>query len=133
MTLDDFRVIEMSGPEPVFDEVMSEFLRNSRDEFVARCQRGGLLEYGDLGASVPWLWRLTFFTRGLMRDETGEVLPVERHVVALRFLPDYLRTVNQFQSIALLEPRNAFHPNLAPPAICLHLYPGMPLLEIVEA
>ena len=52
---------------------------------------------------------------------------------AVRFLPDYLRQVNQFQTIALLEPKNAFHPNLAPPAICLHLYPGMPLVEMVEA
>jgi hypothetical protein len=133
MTIEDLRVIEMSGTEPVFDEVMSEFLLNSRDEFVSRAGRGGLLEFADLGTRLPWLWRLTFLTRGLAREEAGEIHNVERHVVAVRFLPDYLRQVNQFQMIALLEPRNAFHPNLAPPAICLHLYPGMPLIEIAEA
>jgi hypothetical protein len=133
MIIDDLRVVEMSGPEPVFDDVMSEFLRNSRDEFIERCGRGGLIEYADLGTKVPWLWRLTFRTRGLARDEGGEVQVIDRHVVALRFLPDYLRQVNQFQTIALLEPKNAFHPNLAPPAICLHLYPGMPLIEIAES
>jgi hypothetical protein len=133
MTIEDLRVLDMSGPEPVFDEVMTEFLHNSRAEFLARCQRGGLIEYADLGTRTPWLWRLTFLSRGLMRDEAGEIQGVERHVVAVRFLPDYLRQVNQFQSIALLEPKNAFHPNLAPPAICLHLYPGMPLVEMAEA
>ena len=132
MTIDDLRVVEMSGPEPVFDDVMTEFLRNSRDEFVERCRRGGLIEYADLGTTVPWLWRLTFRTRGLGRDEAGQVQAIDRHVVALRFLPDYLRQVNQFQTLALLEPRNAFHPNLREGAICLHLYPGMPLIEIAE-
>ena len=133
MSIEDLRVLEMSGPEPVFDDVMSEFLLNSRGEFVARCERGGLIEYADLGTRLPWLWRLTFRTRGLVRDEGGEVRQADRHTVALRFLPDYLRQVNQFQTLALLGPDNAFHPNLAPPAVCLHLYPGMPLLEIAEA
>jgi hypothetical protein len=133
MTTDDLRVLEMSGPEPVFDDVMSEFLLNSRAEFVTRCKRGGLIEYADLGTRLPWLWRLTFHSRGLARDEAGRVTPIDRHVVAVRFLPEYLRQVNQFQTLAMLEPRNAFHPNLAPPAICLHVYPGMPLLEIAES
>jgi hypothetical protein len=133
MTIEDLRVMEMSGVEPVFDEVMSEFLLNNRNEFVSRAERGGLLEFADLGLRLPWLWRLSFLTRGLTRDEAGEIHNVERFVVAVRFLPDYLRQVNQFQTIALLEPRHAFHPNLAPPAICLHLYPGMPLLEMAEA
>jgi hypothetical protein len=129
----DRRVLEMAGPEPVFDDVAREFLLNSRAEFLDRCGRGGLLEYADLGTSVPWLWRLTFGTRGLARAEGGEVRVVERHVVAVRFLPDYLRHVNQFQTVALVEPADAFHPNLAPPGICLHLYPGQPLVEIAEA
>jgi len=129
----DLRVLTMSGPEPVFDEVMTDFLRNSRDEFLDRSSRGGLIESASLGLREPWLWRLTFHTHGLARDEAGEIHPVDRQVVAVRFLPDYLRQVNQFQTLALVEPRNAFHPNLAPPAICLHLYPGMPLIEIAES
>ena len=60
MTTDDLRILEMSGAEPVFDDVMSEFLLNSRDEFISRCERGGLIEYADLGTRCPWLWRLSF-------------------------------------------------------------------------
>ena len=55
MELHDLRVIEMSGPEPVFDAVMSDFLLNSRQEFLDRFRPGGLLEYADLGTRLPWL------------------------------------------------------------------------------
>ena len=129
----DLHILAISGPEPVFDDVMTDFLRNTRDEFVSRSAQGGLLEHASLGLREPWLWRLTFHTRGLIRGVDGEVRPVERHVVALRFLPDYLRHVNKFQTLALLEPRDVFHPNLRPPAICLNIEPGMSLLEIAES
>ena len=54
-------------------------------------------------------------------------------MVAVRFLPDYLRHVNRFEMLALIEPQNAFHPNLREGHICLEVYPGEPLLEICEA
>jgi hypothetical protein len=130
---DDLRILELAGPEPVFDDVMGEFLVNTREDFLRGAARPGLMECAELGGRFPWLWRLTFRTRGLARDEGGAVTPVERHVVAVRFLPDYLRRADQFQTLALIEPKNAFHPNLRPPAVCLHLYPGMPLIEIAEA
>jgi hypothetical protein len=129
----DLMIVEMSGPEPVFDDVTHAFLGNSRDEFVARCRPGGLLEYASLGRDAPWLWRLTFKTRGLVRGPDGEPQVTERHVVALRFLPDYLRRADRFEMLALVEPRNAFHPNLAPPAVCVQVRPGATLLEVCES
>jgi hypothetical protein len=133
MDLCDLKILAMSGERPVFDDVVADFLENSRAEFLSRFRPGGLLEYADLGGELPWLWRLTFATRGLVRDAGGEVRPTERHVVAVRFLPDHLRQVNRFGTLALAEPDNAFHPNLAPPAICLEVYPGETLLEICES
>jgi hypothetical protein len=134
MDLDDLRVIEMAGPEPVFDPVMRDFLLNCAEELRTRCERGGLLEYASLGRGyAPWLWRLTFRTRGLVRDPGGEVAVAGRHVVALRFLPDYLRQANRFEMLALLEPQNAFHPNLRPPGVCVEVRPGEPLVEICES
>ena len=47
--------------------------------------------------SKLWLWRLLFHTRGLARDDAGSVTVVDRHVVAVRFLPDY--------TVAAPEPR----------------------------
>jgi hypothetical protein len=129
----DESIRAMAGPEPFFDPVMSDFLCNSRDELLERCRTPGLLEAVNLGQTAPWLWRLNFATRGLVRDEGGSIRPVERHVVAVRFLPDYLRRVNRFEMLALVEPRNAFHPNLRDAHVCLEVYPGEPLLEICEA
>jgi hypothetical protein len=129
----DLSIIQSAGPEPVFDEVTLAFLCNSRDELLERCSRGGLLQGVNLGRSAPWLWRLNFQTRGLVRDHGGEPQVVERHVIAVRFLPDYLRRADRFEMLALIEPNNAFHPNLAPPGICVQVRPGETLVEIAES
>ncbi|HWG47329.1 MAG TPA: hypothetical protein VN688_31490 [Gemmataceae bacterium] len=132
MQVEDLKIREMAGTEPVFDDVMHDFLCNSRDQFLTRRRPEGLVEAADLGQQAPWLWRLTFRTRGLIRDAGGEIHLADHHVIAVRFPPDYLRRANQFESLALVAPDNAFHPNLAPPRICLRIYPGQPLLEIAE-
>jgi hypothetical protein len=129
----DARIVQMSGPAPVFDPVLRDFLANCRDELLTRCLPSGLLDAANLGGEVPWLWRLAFRTRGLARSEGDGPRLVERHVVALRFLPDYLRRVDRFETLALVEPYDAFHPNLRPPGICLEIYPGAPLAEICES
>ena len=128
----DLRIRAMAGPEPAFDPVITDFLGNVRDELRERLRPGALLEAVDLGTTVPWLWRLTFATRGLARGADGVIRPVERHSVAVRFLPDYLRRANRFEMLALLEPSDAFHPNLRDSHVCLEVYPGEPLVEICE-
>ena len=133
MDLYDLRVLEMAGPEPSFDPVIRDFLVNCAEELRVRQERGGLLDYASLGREAPWLYRLTFRTRGLARNESGAIVPAEEHVVALRFLPDYLRRADRFEMLALLEPRSAFHPNLMPPGICVEVRPGEPLVEICES
>jgi len=131
--LHDALIANSAGPEPVFDTVMQDFLCNSRDELVARAKAGGLLQYACLGHNAPWLWRLTFGTRGRACDGEEPIGLVERHVVAVRFLPDYLRRADRFEMLRLVEPVNAFHPNLRQGAICVQIYPGEPLVEIAES
>ncbi len=132
MNVYDLLIRGQAGPEPVYDPVMGEFLQNCRGELEGRCLPGSLLEWADLGDRRPWLYRLTFPTQGLVwRD--GRIEMVDQHVVALRFLPDYLRRADRFEMLALVEPRDAFHPNLAPPGICVQVYPGEPLVEICES
>jgi hypothetical protein len=121
-----------SGPPPAFDEVMEDFLLEGYLDLHQRCQRGGLLEFASLGVGVPWLFKLVFHTRGLVRTPAGEINPVDRHVVALRFLPDYLRRADRFAMLRLVEPTAAaFHPNIASSgAICVQIHPGESLTEI---
>jgi hypothetical protein len=129
----DHTILMQAGPEPVFDPVLNAFLCRSRDELFERCRLGGLLKCVSLGARTPWLWRLTFATRGLALGSDGAIESVERHTVGLRFLPDYLRRADRFEMLALSEPRSAFHPNLTPPAICVQINPGETLVEICQS
>jgi hypothetical protein len=132
MNIVDYLIIEKAGPEPVFDSVMRGFLSNTYDELVARSEGGGLLDFASLGQRAPWLYRLGFRTRGLVRRD-GEVREWDQHVLAVRFLPDYLRRADRFEMLLLVEPQDAFHPNLRPPGICIQIYPGEPLVEICES
>ncbi len=120
--------------EPPFDNITRGFLTQSGNELRQQCQRGGLLTVESFGRAAPWLWILRFATRGLVRETNGEVHLVEQHVVAVRFLSDFLRCVDRFQVLALVEPRQppAFHPNVTPDgsAICVEIYPGESLSEI---
>lgn len=123
-----------AGPEPVFDPVMQAFLSNSRDELLSRCRPDSLLEFACLGRQSPWLWRLTFRTRGLaMAAESDAPVVADRHVFALRILPDYLRRADRFEMLRLISPESAFHPNLAPPGVCVQITPGESLVEICHS
>lgn len=122
-----------AGPEPTFDSVVTAFLENCRDELRSRLRPGSLLEAVDLGDRVPWLWRLAFRTIGISRLPDGTLTRCENHVVAVRYLPDCLRRVDRFQSLALIEPKDAFHPNLREQFICLEMYPGQPLVELCDS
>jgi hypothetical protein len=128
----DERIRLRAGPRPEFDPVMRDFLDNVAAELRDRLRPGSLVKATPLD-EVPWLWRLDFATRGLARTEAGELRPVEHHVVAVRFLPDYLRRADRFELLMLVEPAGAFHPNLRDGFVCLEVYPGEPLVEICEA
>lgn len=132
----DFEVLMGSGPEPDFDRVSTDFLLQSYADLRARTSQGSLLQFASLGLRAPWLYRLTFGTRGHVRTREGEVQTVERHVIILRFLPDYLRNANRFDMLRLIEPVNPppFHPNISPVGhVCVEVYPGEPLVSICES
>lgn len=117
---------------PVFDPTVVTFLHNIHDDFVRRIRPNSLVRYETLD-ELPWIWRLTFHTRGLVHRDGEAPETGERHVVLVRFFPDYLRNVNRFETLQLLEPRNVFHPNISFPNICLEIYPGESLVEICES
>lgn len=131
----DAMIVAGSGPEPIFDAVTQDFLHESYLVLRRNCERGGLLQFASLGTANPWLFRLSFRTRGFVHHASGEVTTVDRHVVALRFLPDYLRNADRFAMLRLIQPvGNAFHPNISPGgAVCLEIYPGEPLVEICQS
>jgi hypothetical protein len=128
----DLRIRTSAGDRPAFDPVMRDFLDNVAAELRERLRPGSLVQARPLD-EVPWLWRLDFASRGLALDEAGQLRPCDHHVVAVRFLPDYLRRADRFEVLRLVEPVRAFHPNLRDGFVCLEVYPGEPLVEICEA
>jgi hypothetical protein len=133
----DLSIIFQSGPEPQFDACTRDFLLESHAELVRRAGSGGLVEVRSLGIGTPWLYRFTFHTRGLGRDGLDPIQDVDRHTIALRFLPDFLLRANKFEMLQYVGPRHPapFHPNICPlsGAICLEIYPGETCLQIVES
>jgi hypothetical protein len=121
--------------EPEFDPVARDFLLQNYDDFRQRCTGTGLVSAASLGQGIPWLYRLKFRTRGLRKDAGSGVQQIEQHTFALRFLPDYLRRADRFEMLRLLEPTDAFHPNISATggAVCIEIYPGESLLEICQS
>src|SRR4051794_8617092 len=80
----DLQLLTQSVPEPRFDAVLRDFLLGSHSDLMARLTAGpSLVEVVSLGREVPWLFRLTYHTRGLVKTAGGEVQPYEGHTIVL--------------------------------------------------
>ena len=128
----DELIRDVAGDEPEFDPAMASFLDVVRAEAHEINARHGLVECVELGGRQPWLWKLVFSSTGLVNID-HELAQIDRHTVSVRFLPGYLRRVDRFQTLALIEPLEAFHPNIRHPFLCVEVYPAQPLREIVES
>lgn len=134
----DLMLLMESGAGPQFDSVTSDFLLQNYNEARQRIQPGSLVQLASLGRDIPWLYRATFATRGLVRaGADGEVQEVDDHNIVLRFLPDYLRRADRFEMLRYVlqaDKPAPFHANICPDsgAICLEVYPGEPLVQILE-
>jgi len=73
-----------------------------------------------------------FRCNGLIRTPTGTITLHDHFVVGIRFPDDYLRVVRPPEVLTWMGPSLAWHPNIAPPFICIgHIEPGTPLVELV--
>lgn len=84
---------------------------------------------------APGLPRAYFarFASPTMVREQGAVSELTGFDVLVRFPLDYLRSVpNPALVVALLSPQSAFHPNVAPPFVCIgDITPGTGLCELL--
>jgi hypothetical protein len=133
----DFILLSNVGAEPRFDPVTADFLYAGYNDLKQRCLAGSLVEMRSLGREVPWVYRFDFRTRGLGKAADGQVVEVDEHTVVVRFMPDCLRHTDRFQMIQYAGPREPapWHPNICPRtgAVCVEVYPGETVLEIVES
>ncbi len=69
---------------------------------------------------------------GLVKDAAGRVVEAEGFDVGIWLPDDYLRQADCYRTLTYLGPHpRPWHPNIRPPAICVHLRPGMPLVDLL--
>jgi len=85
------------------------------------------------GPGVPPAEYVARFDCPTMVREQGSITRRVGFDMLIRFPLDYLRSApNPALVVALLSPRNAYHPNVAPPFMCVgNIAPGTSLCELI--
>lgn len=111
------------------DAILQSFLEAQRVEAEALAAASDILT---LACLEPQVWLAAFACRGVVRAADGSIGATDRFVVGYRFGDEFLRGVVPAQVVHLLEPANAFHPNVRAPAVCLGpIAPGTPFVELL--
>lgn len=115
------------------DKIFESWLERQDAEALALCADSDLLALlPEAGRRPPRRFVAQFASPTLVRLD-GEVTRADGFAVLFQFPPDYLRSASDASQIVnLLAPGNAFHPNVAPPFICIgHIAPGTGLCELI--
>ncbi len=119
----------------MLDEVYEAFLRRQLEEGMALADSSDVLTLTPLSGSEPPERYLANFEgrRGLVRDGRGRIVECDKFMVGIWFPEDYLRSVRIPQVLTYLGPQEPWHPNIRPPFMCVHIEPGMGLVDILYA
>jgi hypothetical protein len=117
------------------DLIYSDFLNRQVEEGLALADQSDLLALRPLPGPVPAHFLAEFRCRGLVRDSAGHIVEHDCFVVGIWFPPDYLRrTVHVSHVLTYLGPaERPWHANINPPFICMNLWAGMGLTQILHA
>jgi hypothetical protein len=111
------------------DPSLKRFLEAQRAQGLGLASESDILELLPLDLQH---FVARFRCKGLVQGADGQVLPGSRFDVAIWFPEDYRRRVEPMDVVTWLAPREAFHPNLLPPLVCLgHVTPGTPLVDLL--
>lgn len=110
------------------DTVFEAFLDGQQQAAQQLNARSDVLRVRALGRAR---YILQFGCKGLLRTRSGVAVADAEFHLGIRFLPDYLRSVNPLQVVTWLYPLEIWHPNVRPPVVCLgHIAPGTPLVDL---
>jgi hypothetical protein len=116
------------------DPIRAAFLEHQLREATRLNAESDIVRVIAVEGSPPERYVIDFHCRGLIRDADGTIRAADRFTCAAYFSDAYLRSVpNPFQVLTVLQPANAFHPNIAEraPFICPgRLPPGMGIVEL---
>ena len=114
------------------DRILESFLAGQYEAATALAADSDILDLHPLDVPVPQRYIAVFHARGLVQGADGSVVPSDRCDVGIWLPDDYLHRAQAFQVLTYLGPHpNPFHPNFRRSAICVHLTPGMPLVDVL--
>ena len=116
------------------DAIYNAFLAKQLEEGMRLAKYSDVLRLTPLpGEEIPCRYIAHFQgRRGLVRDQSGEIVEFDKFAVSIWFPSDYLRRVNIPQVLTYLGPHpEPWAPNIRPPFICAHIEPGTSLVDIL--
>jgi hypothetical protein len=115
------------------DKVFESWLQRQYADGLALAAASDILTLVPEPGPCPPRRFVAQFKSPTMVREGSAVNRAEGFAVLVQFPPDYLRlAADAAQIVNLLAPANAFHPNVAPPFICIgHVAPGTGLCELI--
>lgn len=115
------------------DKVFETWLQRQHADALALGAASDVVSLAaETGPSPPRRFIAHFDSPTMVRHD-AEAMRANGFVVLFQFPPDYLRVVSDpAQVISLIGPRTLFHPNVAPPFICIGaMPPGTGLCELI--
>lgn len=116
------------------DKVLDSFLARQLEEATALSHESDIVDIipALAGAGPPRRYLVQLRCQGLVVQTGGEVVPEDLFAAEVRFPHDYLRRVESALVLAWVHPHNVWHPNIRAPFVCLHLTPGLALVDIAH-
>jgi hypothetical protein len=115
------------------DKILQAFLGQQFEDGMAMAADSDILSLQAIDGAPPQRYIATFRAKGLVKDERGRVVEADGCAVGIWLPDDYLRQAEAAQVLTYLGPPRPWHPNIRPPFICIHLRPGMPLVDLLHA
>jgi len=113
------------------DVIFESFLEQQYLEASALASASEIL---DLWPQSPQRYLAHFNCNGLVRGDGHQIRPSPGpFTVGLYLPPGYLRSLEPITIVTWLHPPNVWHPNIAPPVVCLgRIPPGTPLVDLLH-
>ena len=114
------------------DTILQSFLTRQHEEAQVLAAESDILGLHALDGQTPQHYIAQFKAKGLVKNEQGQVVETVGCAFGIWLPDDYLRHAEPAQILTYLGPPRPWHPNIRPPFVCVHLMPGMPLVDLLH-
>jgi hypothetical protein len=121
-------------PAEMSDKILQSFLDKQSEQGKALEAESDILRLQAVDGPPGQRYLARLAAKGLAKNKEGQIVEAEGCVIGIWLPDDYLRRAEPAQVLTYLGPHpHPWHPNIMPPFICVHLRPGMPLVDLLYA